>query len=337
MLDIVYPRIEREVATRDYGRFVLSPLERGYGVTVGNTLRRVLLSSLTGAAITSVRIVGIHHEFAPIPGVKEDTTQFLLNLKQVRLRLFSEEAVRLRLEASGTGTITAADIICPSDVEIVNPEISLLTLDSADTEVEIEMTADRGRGYSPSNERGALPIDELPVDAIFSPVTKVRYSTEQTRVEQMTDFDRLVLDVWTDGTIPPDEAVSQAADILVKHFDIVRALSRVPGDGEAADLDSEALEAGIEPAVYGLPIEDLGLTVRAFNCLKRAGITEVGEIIERLKKGRDEMLTIRNFGEKSLEELLERLEEHELMQYLEPEDAEEVVTEDALLEENQEL
>jgi DNA-directed RNA polymerase subunit alpha len=328
LLDIVYPKIERGVITRDYGRFVLSPLERGYGVTVGNALRRVLLSSLQGAAVTSMRIVGIHHEFSPIPGAKEDTIQFLLNLKQIRLRLQSEEPVRLRLEASGIGVVTAGDIICPSEVEIINPEIPLLTLDTPDAEVEVELTVDHGRGYSPADERDGLSIDELPVDAIFSPVRKVRFSVERTRVEQMTDFDRLILDVWTDGTIAPDEAVSEAAAILVKHFQVVTSLSK-EGVGDEL-IEGEAAEAEIAPAVYSMPIEELGLSVRAFNCLKRAGITEVGEIIERLQRGRDEMLAIRNFGEKSLEELLERLEEKGLMYLLEPTQDQSVIPDDEL-------
>jgi len=308
LFDIVYPKISREVITHDYGRFVIGPLEPGYGITVGNALRRVLLSSLRGAAITSLRIMGVHHEFSPIPGAKEDVIQLLLNLKQVRFRSYAEDAVRLRLEASGEGVITAADIICTSDVEVVNPELPLLTLDSPEAEVEIEMTVDHGRGYSPADERGTLSVDEIPVDAIFSPVHKVRYNVEQTRVEQMTDFDHLTLDVWTDGTLPPDEAVSQAAEILVKHFEIVTGLSRVSVE-EDLELEVQPQEAVIDPAIYSTPIEELGLTVRAFNCLKRAGITEVGEIIERMRRGRDEMLAIRNFGEKSLEELTEKLEE----------------------------
>ncbi|NOZ04936.1 MAG: DNA-directed RNA polymerase subunit alpha [Chloroflexi bacterium] len=332
MLEIVYPKVNRDVITRDYGRFVIGPLEPGYGVTVGNALRRVLISSLQGAAITSVRIMGIHHEFSPIPGVKEDTVQLLLNLKQVRLLLHAEDEVRVRLEASGEGVVTAADIICPSEVEIINPEIPLLTLDSSDSEIELEMTVDHGRGYSPADDRGPLPIDEIPVDAIFSPIRKVRYSVEQTRVEQMTDFDRLTLEVWTDGTVSPDKAVTQAAEILVKHFQIVTSLGKVKEPSETAETLDQGSEQAIEPAVYNMPIEELGLTVRAFNCLKRAGITEVGEIIERLRRSRDEMLAIRNFGEKSLEELVEKLEEKGLYYLLEPVD-DVVEDEDELLEE----
>jgi DNA-directed RNA polymerase subunit alpha len=319
-LDIVYPRIEREVITRTYGRFLITPLERGFGITVGNALRRVLLSSLQGSAVTSVRVTGIHHEFSPIPGAKEDMIQFILNVKQLRLKTFTDDKVRLRLTARGEGAVTAADIQAPSQVEIVNPELHLLTLDSDDAEVEIEMTVERGRGYSPADERGRLPIDEIPVDAIFSPirsvrydVERVRYGVERERTGSSADYDQLVLQVWTDGTMRPDEALTDASKILMRHFQLT---------ADTADLLPEPTpgEDGTKPAlpdsVASRPIDDLGLQVRAYNCLKRAGITTIGEVLEKLKKGRDEMLAIRNFGEKSLDELVDALKEKGYEEYL---------------------
>lgn len=310
-MDLVFPRIEREAITRTHGRFIISPLERGYGITIGNALRRVLLSSLPGAAVTSIRVTGVHHEFSPIPGAVEDMMQLILNVKQLRLRSYSDEPVRMRLEAQGEGEVTAADIQAPSQIEIVNPELHLLTLDSEDSRVEIEMTVQKGRGYSPSEERGRLPIDEIPTDAVFSPIRRIRFDVERERIGQNVDFDRLVLNIWTDGTIRPEEALNQAAQILVRHFNIAANLGEV-----TEEVEEESEDQGIPAAVYDRPIEDLGLQVRAFNCLKRAGITRVGEILERLQKGRDEMLAIRNFGEKSLDELIEALEQKGLMQYV---------------------
>jgi DNA-directed RNA polymerase subunit alpha len=304
------PTIETDVLTRDYGRFSLSPLEGGYGTTLGNALRRVLLSSLSGAAVTAVKIDGVHHEFSPIPHAKEDTTQLILNLKELRLRSNAENGARLFLEARGEGVVTAADIQAPPEVEILNPELELLTLDSNDANIEMEFVVGTGRGYSPAEERSELYLGELPVDAIFSPIRKAAYSVEQTRVGRMTNFDRLTLEVWTDGTITPTDAVRHSAQILVDQFKLIASYGLEPEEEEAAE------EEGIPQAVYETPIEDLDLTVRAYNCLKRAGITEVGEIIERLRRGDEEMLVIRNFGQKSLEELKERLEEHGYLEYL---------------------
>jgi DNA-directed RNA polymerase subunit alpha len=305
--NLVLPKIECEASSKQYGRFIIGPLERGYGVTIGNALRRVLLSSLSGAAITSIRVNGVHHEFSAIPGVKEDTMNLLLNVQQIRLRLRGGEPARLRLEAEGEGIVTAADIECPSEVEIVNPELHLLTLDAHDSAVELEMVAEVGRGYSPREERGELPIGELPVDAIFSPVRKIGYVVDRVRIGEITDFDELKLDIWTDGTIQPQEALGQAAQILVKHFSIV-------GDiGEVLIAEPEEAEEGIPSKMYDTPIEELNLSVRAFNCLKRAGITKVGEILEKLEKGEDEILAIRNFGRKSLDELKDALGEKDLL------------------------
>lgn len=307
-MDIVFPRIERNVVTRTHGRFTVSPLERGYGITVGNALRRVLLNSLPGAAVTSIRVTGIHHEFSPIPGATEDMTQLILNVKQLRLKSYSDDPVRMRLTARGEGTVTAADLQIPSQVELINPELPLFTLDSEDAEVEIEMTVQKGRGYSPADERGRLPIDEIPVDAIYSPVRRVQYDVAPIRYDMgersgAADYDRLDLQIWTDGTLRPDEALSQASAILVRHFQITAS-----GEVIAEVLEEAAAEGNIPDAVADRPIEELQLQVRAFNCLKRAQITTIGEVLERMQRGRDEMLSIRNFGEKSLDELVEALE-----------------------------
>lgn len=312
--NLVLPKIEVEAISERYGRFIIGPLESGYGVTVGNSLRRVLLSSLPGAAITSVRVDGVSHEFSPIEGAKEDTMTLLLNLKQVRMKMQGEEPVRLRLEVEGEGIVTAADIQCPSEVEIVNPELHLLTLDSKDSRIEMEMTADRGRGYSPGEERGELAIGQLPVDAVFSPIRKIGFAVDRVRIGEITDFDQLKLDIWTDGTIAPEEALSTAAQILSKHFSLVANV----GSALAEEAEAEE-EEGIPPRVYEMPIEDLDLSVRAFNCLKRAGITKVGAVLEKLEKGDDEILAIRNFGRKSLDELKEALKEKDLLPEVEEE------------------
>jgi DNA-directed RNA polymerase subunit alpha len=313
--NLVLPKIEAEAITERYGRFVIGPLESGYGVTVGNSLRRVLLSSLPGAAITSVRVDGVYHEFSPISGVKEDTMTLLLNVKQVRMKMQGDEPVRLRLEVQGEGIVTAADIECPAEVEIINPEIHLLTLDSADSRVEMEMIAEQGRGYSPSEDRGELAIGQLPVDAIYSPIRRIAYTVDRIRIGEITDFDQLRLDIWTDGTIQPGEALSTSAQILAKHFSLVANVG-----GALLEGPEEAMEEGIPARIYEMPIEDLDLTVRAFNCLKRAGITKVGLILEKLEKGDDEILAIRNFGRKSLDELKQALREKDLLR--EPEEDE---------------
>jgi DNA-directed RNA polymerase subunit alpha len=299
----VLPKIESEASSQNYGRFVIGPLESGYGITLGNALRRVLLSSLPGAAVTSIRISDVHHEFSPIPNVREDTTALILNVKQIRLKCHSDEPVRLYVEVHSEGPITASDIQCPAEVEIMNPDLYLLTVDSAETGFEMELTVQRGKGYSPAEERGKLPLGEIPIDAIFSPVRKVNYIVERARVGQQTDFDRLMLEVWTDGTISPRTAVSESAKILVQLLQLVAGVEAVAVEPLAEEVK------GIPSRIYDVPIEELELTVRAYNCLKRAGITRVGEILEKLEQGESEVLAIRNFGRKSLDELLARLEE----------------------------
>lgn len=306
MLHQVLPKLESEASTQDYGRYAIGPMTRGYGVTVGIALRRVLLSSLPGAAVTSVRVSGVPHEFMVIPGAEEDMTLLLLRLKQLRLISHSEDPVHLRVAARGKSVVTAGDIECPPDVEIVNPELQLLTLDTLDSDIEIELVVEQGYGYSPSEERKDLPIGEIPVDAIFSPVTKVSHKVEQARIEQMTNYDLLKLEIWTDGTIRPADALSEAAQVLVQHLDPIAEF----GEGEIVEPLPEVTEEEAESAaLYDVPIEEIELSVRPFNCLKRAGLTSVGEVLERLEQGREEMLAIRNFGEKSMEQLMEKMVE----------------------------
>jgi len=305
---MVLPKIEGDNTSQKYGKFTIGALEQGYGITVGNALRRVLLSSLPGAAVTSIRVSGVHHEFSAIPGVREDMTQLILQVKQLRLKLYEAESARLRLEVRGEGTVTAADILSPSEVEIINPDLYLFTVDADDAQLEIELTVQAGRGFSPAEERGRLPIGELPLDAIFSPIKRVNYDVERARVGQRTNYDKLILEIWTDGSIRPEEAMSQAAEILMKHLIIL------------AGVSEESLMPPVEPApeseassrsseTYDIPIETLDLSVRVFNSLKRTGITNVGEVLDMLEKGPDAMLAIRNFGEKSLDELVTRLKE----------------------------
>lgn len=305
MLNLVLPKIDVDAQAKNYGRFVIGPMESGYGITVGNSLRRVLLSSLEGAAITSLQVRGIHHEFSTIPHVREDMTSLLLNLKQVRFKFVddAEDQARLRLELKGEGVVVAGDIMGPPIVEVINPELYLLTTDSPDADLEIEMTVSRGRGYSPAEERGKLPVAEIPTDAIFSPTRKVSYKVERARIGQLSNFDRLIMEIWTDGTISPAEALSTGAQILAKHMAVIAELGDV-----TVEVEPEEEESRIPERIAETNIEDLDLSVRAFNCLKRAGITKVGEILERLERDEEELLAIRNFGQKSLDELKTNLE-----------------------------
>jgi DNA-directed RNA polymerase subunit alpha len=300
-MNLVLPKVETEASARNYGRFSIGPLESGYGITLGNALRRVLLSSLPGAAVTSVRISGIHHEFSDIPHVREDMTALILNVKQLRVKLFGGESARLRAELQGEGTLTAGDLEAPPNVEIINPDLLFLTADSSEAELDIELVVEPGRGYSPSEERGKLPIGEIPIDAVFSPVRRASYSVERARIGQVTDYDRLVFEVVTDGTMSPHDALREAARILVRHFTLIAGVT------EEEAVVEQVQESGIPAHMFETPIEELELTVRAYNCLKRAGITQVGEILEKLQKGEEEILAIRNFGQKSLDELMEKL------------------------------
>ena len=301
-------KVESQNITKDYGRFVISPLESGYGLTLGNALRRVLLSSLPGAAVTSIRVSDVHHEFSEIPHVREDMTQLILQIKQLRLVLHGVESSRLRLEHRGAeGTVTAADIWAPAEVQIENPSLYLFTVDDRNVNIELEFEVQTGRGFSPAEERGRLPIGELPVDAIFSPIRRVNFEVERARVGQRTNYDRLVLELWTDGTIRPEEALAQSAQILMHHLKVVAG---VDDDWyNAIELPPQIEDEPTYPPLYDKPIEELDLSVRVFNSLKRTGITSVGDVLDMLNRGPDAMLAIRNFGEKSLDELEQKLQE----------------------------
>ncbi|MDA1329957.1 MAG: DNA-directed RNA polymerase subunit alpha [Chloroflexi bacterium] len=308
---MVTPRIEREAEARNYGKYAVSPLERGYGTTLGNALRRVLLSSLEGTAITSMRVTDIQHEYTEIPGIREDVIQIMLQLKQLRMKLHEGESSRMHLEVKGEGVVTAADIITTAEIEIVNPDLYLFTSDSSKTKIEIELTAERGRGYSPANDRsGKLPIGELPVDAIFTPVRRVNWEVDSARVGQSTNYDKLQMEIWTDGTVSPEDAMSTGAGILIEHLRHIAGVTEITlGPIE----EDEQEDARLSSEVYDTPIENLDLSVRVFNSLKRAGITTVGEVLDLLNKGEDAVMSIRNFGDKSRDELVEKMQEKNYM------------------------
>ena len=306
MIEIDKPNIEivdlSTQGSRSVGRFVVEPLERGFGTTLGNSMRRVLLSSLPGYAITSVKIDGVQHEFSTIPHVKEDVTEIVLNLKNVILKIHDEEPKTLYINAQGEGEITAGDIQCDSSVEILNPELHLAYLDEG-AQVNMELTADNGRGYVPCDRNKQimdLPIGTIAIDSIYTPVLKVNYTVENTRVGQQTDFDKLILDVETDGTIPADEAASLAAKILNEHLNLFVDLSEEMGNAEImVEKDDDGKEKVLE-----MTIEELDLSVRSFNCLKRAGINTVEDLIG---KSEEDMMKVRNLGKKSLDEVTNKL------------------------------
>ncbi|AHB13211.1 MULTISPECIES: DNA-directed RNA polymerase subunit alpha [Dehalococcoides] len=300
MSDLAIPTISCTESDGKYGRFVVEPLEKGFGTTMGNSLRRILLSYLDGVAITRVRIDGIQHEFSALPKAKEDTLDFLLNLKNIRVESLSGLEGILYLRASGSKVVTAADIEPSNDFAVVNPELYLLTLDSDDAVLNVELEVELGRGYRPPESTENTPIGTIPVDAIFTPIRKVNFTTEPMHVGRETSLERLVLEVWTDGTVEPATAVSRSADILVKQFAALVSHSKVVAEVEA----SEPVKYAIPEEKYNMPIEQLDLSVRAVNCLRHAGITTVGEVINR---GTKELLTLRNFGLKSLTELEDRL------------------------------
>lgn len=315
LINMVTPKIEREAEARNYGKYIIGPLERGYGITLGNALRRVLHSSLEGAAVTSIRIADVQHEFSDIPGVREDVIRVMLQIKQLRMKLYDVDTAHMHLEVRGAGVVTAADIIAPPEVEIVNPDLFLFTVDDSNANLEIEMTVERGRGYSPADDRGGrLPIGELPVDAIYSPVRRVNWEVGSARVGQSTNYDRLIMEVWTDGTIGPEDALSTSAKILIDHL---RHLAGVSEESLAAIAEEEVESSRLTSEMIETPIENLDLSVRVFNSLKRTGITTVGEVLELLEKGDEAVMSIRNFGEKSLEELRAKMQEKG---YLEDED-----------------
>jgi len=293
------PHIEEVHAEGNLSRFEVTPLQEGYGMTLGNGLRRVLLSSLEGAAVTSVQIAGVFHEFSTLENVKEDVTQIVLNVKKLRLRSFARHAVTLKLVKHGAGPVTAADIGETADVEIVNPDLVLLTLDSDSGSIEMDLTVENGMGYRPAEHTEDMTIGVVPVDAIFSPVRRVNYQVEKTRVGQMTNYDKLTVEIETDGTKTAQEALSQAADILVREF------GRFAEIGRSSIAGGESMGASAPSAnLLDAPIEELDLPMRAYNSLKRNSITKIGQV---LSLSDDEFLRMRNFGQKSLDELKERL------------------------------
>ncbi|MEO7019786.1 MAG: DNA-directed RNA polymerase subunit alpha [Ktedonobacteraceae bacterium] len=298
--ELILPRIKNTKTQGNYASYDIEPLEAGYGMTLGNALRRVLLSSLPGAAVTSVRIDGVQHEFQDIPNVMEDVTDIVLNVKKLRLRSFSDHPVSMRLEVSGERVVTAADIVVPSTIEIVNPDLYIATLDNDNAHLEIELVVEVGKGYVPADSKEDQPIGVIPIDAIYTPVQKVNYTVEHTRVGQITNYDKIVMDIWTDGTIAPDEALRQSSDILVRHFTQLANYRAVLIEIEKPPLSSMP----IPQKIYDTPIEELDLSVRAYNCLKRSNITKVGQV---LSMNEEDLLGVRNFGEKSLLELRERL------------------------------
>jgi DNA-directed RNA polymerase subunit alpha len=303
MIEIEKPRIEIAELSEDdmYGRFVVEPLERGYGTTLGNSLRRVLLSSIPGAAVTSVKIQGVLHELSTIPNVVEDVPEIVLNLKELSLKLHSDGPKVMRLEAKTSGEVKAGDIITDPDIEILNPEQHIATLDD-NAELVMEIVVDKGRGYRSAdrNKKPDDPIGLIPVDSIFSPVRKVNFLVEDTRVGQRTDYDKLTLEVWTNGTICPDDAVSLAARILTEHLALFTDLTETGKDMEIM-VEREEEEEG---SALDMTIEELDLSVRSYNCLKRAGINTVQQLVQKTE---EDMMKVRNLGRKSLEEVQNKL------------------------------
>lgn len=293
------PQIECSELSDKYGRFVIEPLERGYGVTLGNALRRVLLNSLTGSAVTWIMIEGIQHEFSTIPYVKEDTIDFILNVKAIRLRALSDHSGRLVLSCEGEREVKAEDIEPSADFEIVNPDLHLATLDSSEAKFSVELNVEQGKGYRSAGKVDGLPIGVIPIDAVFTPIRRVNYKVETVEAEELHGYERLIVDIWTDGTISPVEAVSQSAHMLIEHFQLFYELAKVP-----LRVGEKQPRLPIPLEQYNMPIEELDLSVRTFNCLKRVGITKVGELFE---KSEEKLLGIKNFGQKALEELMGQL------------------------------
>jgi DNA-directed RNA polymerase subunit alpha len=304
MIEIEKPKIECIEMSEDYtfGKFVVEPLERGYGTTLGNSLRRVLLSSLPGVAVTSIKIDGVLHEFSTIPGVAEDVTEIILNIKNLSLKMHGENTKVIKIDVQGEKEVLASDIICDADIEIINKDLHIATVDEG-YRLYMEMTVEMGRGYQTSekNKQPGQPIGIIPIDSIFTPVRKVNYLVENTRVGQVTDFDKLVLEVWTDGSIKPDEAISFGAKILSEHLKLFITLTEHVGNVEImVEKEEDKKEKVLE-----MTIEELDLSVRSFNCLKRAGINTVEELTQRTE---EDMMKVRNLGKKSLEEVQQKLD-----------------------------
>jgi len=305
LLEIEKPRIEIQEISEDrhYGRFVVEPLERGYGTTLGNSLRRILLSSIPGAAATTIKIEGVLHEFSTIPGVKEDVTDIILNIKELAIKMFTEEQKVARIEVEGPGVVTARDLVAGPEVEIMNPDLHIATLDEGARFVA-EITLDKGRGYrtADKNKKEDQAIGVIPIDSIFTPVPKVNFSVTNTRVGQITNYDKLTLEVWTNGTIHPDEAVSSAARFLTEHLKLFTGLTEKVTD----EVTMVEKEEDTKDKLLEMTIEELDLSVRSYNCLKRAGINTVGELTQRSE---EDMMKVRNLGRKSLEEVALKLKD----------------------------
>ncbi|MGE5631141.1 MAG: DNA-directed RNA polymerase subunit alpha [Caulobacteraceae bacterium] len=304
MIEIEKPKIECIEMSEDFtfGKFIVEPLERGYGTTLGNSLRRILLSSLPGVAVTSIKIDGVLHEFSTIPGVAEDVTEIILNIKNLALKMHGDNTKIIKIDVQGEKIIKASDIICDSDIEIVNPDLYIASLDEGHR-FYMEMTVEKGRGYvvSDRNKQPGQPIGIIPIDSIFTPVRKVNYIIQNTRVGQVTDYDKLTLEVWTNGTIKPDEAISFGAKILSEHLKLFITLTEHVGSVEImVEKEEDKKEKVLE-----MTIEELDLSVRSFNCLKRAGINTVEELTQRTE---EDMMKVRNLGKKSLEEVQQKLE-----------------------------
>jgi len=315
---LVTPTLERDAEARNYAKFMIGPLERGYGVTLGNSLRRVLLSSLEGAAVTSMRISDTLHEFSDIPGVREDVLQVMLQVKQIRVKMHEGDVSHMHLDVSGEGVVTAADIQMTAELELMNPDLYLFTVDDPKTKLTIDFTVERGRGYLPSNERTInLPIGELPVDAIFSPVRRVNFNVGSARVGQSTNYDNLELEIWTDGTQRPEEILAEAGKILIDQFKLIAGVKE---EFLVVDEKMEESAKPISSENADMPIENLDLSVRVYNSLKRTGVITVGDVIELLDKGEEAVMSIRNFGEKSLDELREKMQEKGFIKVEENED-----------------
>lgn len=305
MIEIEKPRIEIMELSDDesYGKFMVEPLERGYAISLGNSLRRVLLSSLPGAAISSIKIQGVLHEFSTIPGVLEDVPEIILNIKGIAAKIYGDDPITLRIEAKGAQTITAGDIITGADVEIVNPDHHIATVnEEGDLYIELEIIKGRGYVVAEKNKKESQSVGEIPVDSSFTPVTKVNFGVENTRVGQITNFDRLVLEVWTNGTISADEATSLGAKILTEHLNLFIGLTEHVNEVEImVEKEEDKKEKVLE-----MTIEELDLSVRSYNCLKRATINTVEELIQKTE---EDMMKVRNLGKKSLEEVQKKLAE----------------------------
>jgi DNA-directed RNA polymerase subunit alpha len=309
-MDFQIPRIVHEEINENRGVFVIEPLDRGFGYTFGNSLRRVLLSSLEGAAVTAVKIEGITHEFTTLPGVREDVTDIILNLKNLIVLLHGESPeIEVHIAKKGAGSVTAADIQAPADLEILNPDLELAQL-SDKGKLEMTLTIGRGRGYVPAelNRGPETTIGVIPIDSIFSPVRRVSYDVEAARVGQRTDYDKLRIDVTTDGSIDPRESIGQAAEILIRQLAIFTDIDRMEGFGEQAAAETQA-EPALAHGMENFPIEELELGVRSYNCLKRVGIETIGDLVT---KSENELAAIPNFGKKSIEEVKETLATHGL-------------------------